>query len=263
MRTVFLSILFCLISSTALAQGPYAADRVRPPTFKEIASYKEVMKFEVKYGFFKIGWFEIQALKDTLYNGNERYHLQTQFRSNGKIPFITTEIEYFNSLIFEDDKGRPVTDYYWKDDLDEGHYKEIEYIFDRASGEVNYIDNKEVGTLELIEPATAGQLMFIYGRMFAGAPDSLILPVYVSEKLGYVRAENSVEIKRRKVPAFKDRINTYYSEGKAALEGPFGLSGRFKAWYMADNLRVPVETHVKVLLGSVKVKLIEYSRTPL
>ena len=99
--------------------------------------------------------------------------------------------------------------------------------------------------------------------MFAGSDESYTLPVYISKELGYINSDNVSTKKKRRIPAFEGRVDTYYAEGDADLDGPFGFSGKFKAWYMADDLRIPLESHFKVFLGNVKIKLIEYTRTPL
>lgn len=264
MRISLLFLLFGILFDPLSAQTPYSSDKDRPPTFAEISAYKEVLKFEVKYGFFKLGWIEIQAIRDTVYNGQDRYLLQTQIRSNSRIPFVGKEIDYFSSIFHEDTEGRLVTDYYWKDNLDEEKYKEIEYVFNRFTSEVIYKEEDDSrDTLDLVEPATAGQLIFLYGRIYAGSSDSYELPVYVSKELGYVRSNNTTQKKRRRIPAFDKPVETYFAEGDADLDGPFGFSGKFKAWYLADDLRVPLESHFKVFLGNVKIRLIEYTRTSL
>jgi hypothetical protein len=96
--------------------------------------------------------------------------------------------------------------------------------------------------------------------LFAGTDQDYRLPVYLEREKGYIDATNSSKIEKRKYDAFEDPVKTFFSEGDADIDGPFGFRGKFKAWYIADDLRVPAEAHAKVWLGNVKVQLIDYKK---
>ena len=49
-----------------------------PPTLDELFKYKEVFKYEVKYGFLRLGEFEITMMPDTLFRGEMHKHLVTK-----------------------------------------------------------------------------------------------------------------------------------------------------------------------------------------
>ena len=68
----------------------------------------------------------------------------------------------------------------------------------------------------------------------------------------------------RNYAPFDAAVETYLSEGTTDnIDGPFGFSGNFRAWFLADDLRVPLEARVKVLFGNAIVRLIEYKREEL
>jgi len=88
--------------------------------------------------------------------------------------------------------------------------------------------------------------------------------VYVTKKKGYIFGRNSTELDERRYEAFDEPVQAYMLVGQTEnIEGPFGFSGDFRAWFMNDDLRIPLEARVKVLWGNVKVKLIEYTREDL
>lgn len=64
-------------------------------------------------------------------------------------------------------------------------YKDIEYDFDREN---NYVTYKEEDlsrdTLELEEPATAGHVIFLFSRLFAGTDVENSMIVYVTKEKG-------------------------------------------------------------------------------
>ena len=254
-----MSILF---ATSAFAQHPYPSEQIKPPTLQQIFDVKETFKYEVKYGFLKLGWVEVELLSDTTYNSKTLKHMVTRITSNARIPLVGTEIDYFHSLFFVNDDGIPVTEYYWKDNIDEDKYKDIEYSFDREEMVVRYKEEDETrDTLALVEPATAGQVIFYYGRMFAGSGFDRTLPVYVTKKLGYIHMKNPKKVEMRNYAPWEESVATYKMEGSTEnIDGPFGFSGNFRAWYLTDDLRVPLEARVKVLFGNTIIRLIEYNR---
>ena len=238
------------------------ANENKQPTIEDIVLAKETFKYEVKYGFFKLGWIEVTLLPDTLYKGKWHKHLFTNIISNSRSPFIGTEIDHFHSLFYENENGIPVTSLYWKDNIDEGIFEDITYKFDRELGEVTYKEEDNTrNTLEIHEPATAGHLILIFSRLFAGSDKPSTLPIYNSKKLGFIHFENSSKLEKRKYKPFDGLINAYLTKGSTEnISGPFGFNGNFRAWFLADDLRVPLEARIKVFLGNAIIKLIEYKK---
>jgi hypothetical protein len=265
MNKLNLIILTVLLATTYSLAQPYPDSSGSQPTMNDIFSVKETFKYEVKYGFLKLGWVEVELRSDTLFDGSLKKHLVTEIRSNSRIPLVGTEIDIFHSLFFINNEGLPVTSYYWKDNLDEDKLKEIEYVFDRNLKEVRYKEEDNTrDTLDLVEPATSGQEIFYFSRLFAGSDKVSRLPVYVTKELGYINMKNSSKIEMRNYAPFESEVETYLSEGTTEdIDGPFGFSGNFRAWYLADDLRVPLEARVKVLFGNAIVRLIEYKREEL
>lgn len=232
---------------------------------EELFSVKETFEYEVKYGFFKLGWVRVTLLSDSVHEGKMYKHILTEMQSNASIPFMGKELDQFHSLFFVNEDGLPVESLYWKDDLDENEYDEIRYVFDREAGIVHYKEEDNTrDTLDLEEPATSGHVIFYFSRLFAGTDTDFKLPVYVTKKAGYVFGENSTKLDERRYAAFDEPVQSYLMHGSTQdIEGPFGFSGNFRAWFMADDLRIPLEARVKVFWGNVKVKIIDYTREEL
>lgn len=261
----FLFFIISFLATSVGAQHGFPDRSERPPTMKDLFAVKETFKYEVKYGFFKLGHVEVTLLSDSVHNGREMKHLYTEIRSNPRVPFLGTEIDQFNSLFFVNEQGLPVTETYWKDNIDEGEYNEIRYSFDRLNGVVTYKEEDDTrDTLALEEPATAGHIIFYFSRLFAGSDSSSIMPVYVTKRAGRIYMDNPKKIEMRKYAPFDGKVKTYLSRGRTEnIDGPFGFSGDFRAWFLADDLRVPLEARVKVFLGNAIVRLIEYEREDL
>ena len=90
------------------------------------------------------------------------------------------------------------------------------------------------------------------------------MPVYVTKRSGTIVMKNPSKKEIRNYAAFDEPVEAYLTTGKTInIDGPFGFSGDFRAWFLADDLRVPLEARVKVLFGNAIVRLIEYKREDL
>ena len=232
------------------------------PTVPDILSAGEWFRYEVSYGFFTLGWVEVSILPDTVYNGRVHHHLLTRMISNDRLPLIGYERDEFHTFFYVNEEGIPVSSLFWKDNVDEEEWDEIVYRFDRETEQVFYKEEDETtGELSLVEPATAGHIVFVYSRLFAGGGANTELPVYVSKQLGYLDFDHSTATEMRAYEAFEEPIATYKTNGRTVdIVGPFGFSGRFVAFFGQDDLRIPLEARVKMFLGSAVVKLIEYRK---
>ena len=258
---VLLFVILVFYSSETFAQLSYPDVKQKPPTARQIIEADEYLKFEVKYSFLKLAWVELEAVRDTVIEGDTLSYLRSIVRTNSRVPFMDEDIDYYNSLFYVNEDNKPVTYSYWKDNVDAGRYREYDYFFDRELNQVRFDENGVRDTLNLVEPATSGLIIFVWSRMFAGTKTPYDMNVYVSKEQGKIHAENFDKKEKRKVIAFDDKeFDTYYSKGQAKVNGPFGFSGNFEAWFLADDLRIPVEVRMKVFLGNVKVRLIEYRR---
>jgi hypothetical protein len=260
LSSIFFLFLFYLTASSLFAQEGFTYDRDEPPTMEMLIEAREVFEYEVRYGFFTLGWVDVELLPDTTYNGEKAYHLRTRIRSNRRVPFVGTRIVNYENL-FQYNEEWPYSFEFWRDDIHDDEYDIVRIIFDREAGEVRFFEDGEpADTLQLEEPASGGDIIFYYSRLFAGMEEPYTLPAYIENEKGVVTARSSRSTEMRSYDAFDNPVETYLSEGEADVDGPFGFRGTFKSWFSTDDLRVPVEAHVRVIFGNVKVRLISYRR---
>ena len=260
--SVLLAAFLCFGSfgSVAGQELTFDRDRDQPPTTQMLMDARETFEYEVRYGFFTLGWVDVELLPDTTYSGETVHHMRTRIRSNSKIPFVGNRIVNYESLFsFNDDWF--YSHEFWRDDINDEVYDKLRVIFDRSEDLTYFFDEGEpTDTLALEEPASGGDIVFYYSRMFAGIDEPYELPIYIEGEKSYLTASSSPETDMRSYDAFDEDVETYFSEGTTDADGPFGFSGKFKSWFLTDDLRVPVEAHVKVIFGNVKVRLISYER---
>lgn len=253
-------LLFLLISSSVQAQSEFTFKSDDPPTMQMLIDAREEFEYEVKYGPFTLGWVEVGLLPDSTYEGEKAYHIRTIMKSNNRVLFVSYKELHYESLFTWNDKW-PYSFVFWRNDIHDDIYDKLRIDFDRENEEVIfYEEGEETSTLDLVEPASGGDIIFLYSRLFAGLEEPYSLPVYTEGECGEVTAASSSRTEMREYDAFDEPIETYLSEGEADIEGPFGFRGSFKSWFATDDLRIPVEAHVRVIFGNVKIRLISYKR---
>lgn len=132
-KQMVIFILLCTfvgVGGSVAAQDLYPSDKETAPDMEDFFSVKETFRYEVKYGFLKLGWVNVELLSDTLYQDQQRKHILTEIESNSKIPFMGKELDRLNSIFYVNDEGWPVENKYWKDNIDEDEMNEIQYWFD-------------------------------------------------------------------------------------------------------------------------------------
>ena len=260
MAKPLLTVLIGLLPIAAAWAQP-AFTEERPPAMEELFEYDERFRYKISYGWFTVGWVDVRLRGDSLIDGRPAYLLETKVTSNSKLPLVGDEVAIFRSWMIQGDSTFYAHSF-WMDNIDEGIYKEDYYRFDRTDSLV-YLHHEDVpdDTLALEEPASAGHILFYMTRLYAGTNYRLDVPIYLEEGKGRAITNFTQRINRRSYEAFEDEITTYFAYGETTVTGPFGLNGDFKAWFGTGPLRIPLEAHLKVFLGNVKVRLIAYSRS--
>ncbi|WP_310683315.1 DUF3108 domain-containing protein [Aliifodinibius sp. S!AR15-10] len=254
-------LLVCLLVLPLHAQeSPNFLTREKgSPIPGELLKWREVFTYNVKYSFFTLGKVRVEVT-DTLYQGEPAWKLTGIITSNPGIPFVGKEENHYSS-IFKVIDGKPRELVYWKDNVDEEKFDEERFIYNYNNRKVYaFKEGEPTDTLDLKTPATSGPLIFFFSRLHAGRDVNSRTYVYLEDEQGTIDMEYTRRRDEREYEAFEQPINTFYAEGIADIDGPFGFGGDFKTWFANDELRIPLEAHVKVWLGNVKVRLIDYKK---
>lgn len=227
---------------------------------KRLVGLKERLTYEAHYGFMKLGEAVVEQYQDTVYKGQRHRLLRTIVTSNPKLLFIGYKEERFHSIVSNNDTT--VYDlYYWKDDVDDKKYKVERYDYDYRNGRVlAWKERSGPDTLELKGPAISGPAVLYHTRMLAGTGKSTRIPIFINQKQYYISMQDYRKTEMVENTTFGNlQENAWFVDGDAAFDGPFGFSGKFKGWVLKDrHENVPLEGHVKVWIGSIRVKLIKY-----
>jgi len=256
-----LSLLLILLSLGGIKSSFATTDPAsQQPSMRNLVAMKERMVYSVHYGFLTLGHVTIETVRDTLYKGKPAFYFRTIIKSNPSIPFVGNKERHFHSIFSYNDTTAYGLDF-WTDSIHDNEFEDSRYTFYYDRG---YVIAQEINlptdTLALSGPADSGPLLFYITRLHAGLTRTVEYPIYITGERGNVVMDYTSRVDRLDIPAFGGMTEAYYSSGNAAVKGPFGFSGFYRAWHRTDRSRIPLEAHVKVWVGNVKVRLISYER---
>lgn len=260
LRSIALLFFYACALATVLAPVAMApADRI-DPKLEKLVGLKERLTYEAHYGFMRLGQAVVEQYEDTTYEGQKRRMIRAVITSNPKLLFVGYKEEHFHSIIAHDDTT--VYDlYYWKDDIDDREFGAEHYRFDYEAGHVlTWKFDGEPDTLDLDGPAVCGPAVLFRTRLLAGTGRSTKVPIYINQKRQYISMFDHRRTERVENTTFGNETEeAWFVDGDAAFDGPFGFSGKFRGWLKKNGqANVPLEGHVKVWIGSIKVKLVKY-----
>lgn len=230
------------------------------PTIDQVLNVKENMIYSVHYGFLTLGTVILEPIRDTTYHDRPAFYARTIIRSNPSIPFVGRKERHYHSIFAKND----TTAYglsFWTDSIHDNEYNDSRYEYDYANHMV-YISEFGIptDTLALDGPGDSGPSLHYITRLYAGMNVKRNYPIYISNEKGNVAMNYTSRVERISNEAFGGTVDAYYSDGNAAVKGPFGFSGVYKAWHSTNACRTPLEAHVRVWVGNVRVKLQSYER---
>jgi hypothetical protein len=254
LRSVYAISLFQSLSGTMVGSGWQNVET------DSVMQVDEEVTFEAGYLFFKIGAVKFQVLGKTVYDSVSAYRFRAYIDSYSGIPFVNLHA-VFETIA----DARTLTCLFTSNSQKEGDnwiYTSYHFNFDRNFVEWRQSENGKV-IKEIDYPLDKGYtdgLSFFYylreaNRRANGKMTSLSIPIV----LDTIRSSVDLTINEKKencdVSAYDFPLESNRMSGHLNFKGFFGVTGDFVGWMSADSAEVPLRANVKVILGSVVVKL--------
>lgn len=226
---------------------------------------KEMVTFEASYLFIKLGTVRFEILGRTECNGVPSYRLRAFIDSYSGIPFVDYHAVYETCA-----DARTMMCLSTSNDKEKGDkWVRSKYILDYPVKRLIWEESADGVLLKKVEMPidtvyTDGLSFFYYVREACRASDGrkekLAIPI-VSDT---IRSSVYLTINERREPcsvsAFHYPIQANRLSGHIDFEGTFGVTGAFVGWISADSAAVPLKADLKVIVGSIVVKLKSISR---
>ncbi len=222
----------------------------------------EELHYDVSYLFFGLGEIRVKVTERIVKDGEPRYRAEAYIDSYSGNPFINLhqiyESEFDTSLNSRFFQGR------W---LDEEVWRYVIYRFDYKANKV-YVESgkyeprvlEKSDTIDIHGKFQDGLSLFYYARANVKSGHPAIVPTFINEKKGKTYFNFTNEKTEEGIDSIQYPISVVEFEGEANWVGIFGLTGGFRGWFSDDDARIPIRAKMKVIIGSVKVKLLNWKR---
>jgi hypothetical protein len=116
-------------------------------------------------------------------------------------------------------------------------------------------------TIKIDGQCQDGLALFFYAREHLYTGWQVNVPAVVKEQKVNAFINFKKERKSVEVDAIDYPVDVVGLDGHLDFEGLYGLTGDFEGWFSNDEARIPILAKMKVLIGSVTVELMKWTRT--
>lgn len=223
----------------------------------------EELQYNVSYSIFDIGLVKLQILDTTTKKGVKIFRAKAHLDSYSGLPFVDLhqvffsemDREAFSQLFVSHDTSIPEKMPYSR------------YTFDYNKNTVFV----EVGTdpgriitksdeVAIVEKQLDGLSLFYYARRNLKQVKKISVPVMVGDKTNKTHFNFMNKIGSTKIDAVTYPVQTVEFDGTSEFTGVFGLTGYFRGFFSNDEAAIPIVAKMKVILGSVHIELIKWTR---
>jgi hypothetical protein len=222
----------------------------------------EELKYVVSYTFINIGEVIIKVLDKKSEDNRHFYHAAAYIDSYSGIPFVDLHHIYETKM---NEYSEPV---FFKGIVKhDDHTSFTEYYFNYADNEID-VKKGKVEPYELWTDSTAsadsvyqdGISILFYARKFSGSGKSVKVPCFVNEEKVYTEINFTKQISPISINAVDYDVAGVKLNGRTDFVSVYGLTGAFEGWFSNDEASVPIIAKMKVIIGNVKLELVEWKR---
>lgn len=222
----------------------------------------EELKYVVSYSLMKIGEVKIKVKSRKEVKGGYQYSTVAYIDSYSGIPFVDLHQIYeskVNSNYFSDYfKGLVKYDEYTT-------FTEYDFDYQNKSAEIKkgkvypkeiWTDSSAVFEKEFQD----GLSILFYARMNTGVDKTVNVPCFVNEKKVSAKINFYSENMPVEIDNVDYKIDCVRLDGETDFISVFGLTGYFEGWFSNDEAAVPILAKMKVIIGNVKLELVEWKK---
>lgn len=221
----------------------------------------EDLVYNVRYGFIDLGQVRIKVVGTVRGKSSAAFEAKAIIDSYPKVPFVDLHA-VFESLI---DSGMFSRRFIGRQ-KDNGQWDFSRYDFDyplkRVLIHVGTRDSVVVkrDTLSIETAYHDGLSLFFYARakLFSGL--KVNVPAVIKEQKVSTFIDFKVERTSVDLDAVDYPVDVVRFDGNMEFVGIFGLTGGFEGWFSNDEARIPIQAKMKVLIGSVTMELMKWTR---
>lgn len=222
----------------------------------------EFLKYEVSFLGITLGWITVESEEETEFQGNKVFKANALMDSRDGIPFVDlyakfnammdpslSYSQHFTSVI----KDGPSSWLYDKYDI---RYDDKVIKYTKWKDKVIEVQKE----IPISKKVADGTTLFFLARKFTNMKRTVNIPTLINDNLYNTKINFHGREEGVKIDAIDYEVKTLFFDGIAEWEGIYGLNGKFKGWFSADDARVPIKAQMNVYVGSVDITLVEWRR---
>jgi hypothetical protein len=259
-RTSTLVLALLLAAGGSIFPHPLYAQPQNVPADRVFVEGEELV-YNVRYGFIDLGQVRIRVLGSTREKSSVTYQGKGLIDSYPKVPFVDLhavfETVIDSGMFSRRFIGRQKENGQW----DISRY-DFEYPGKRVLIEVAARDSVVVkrDTIHIETAYQDGLSLFFFARTKLFSGQKINVPTLIKEQkvntyIDFKNEHTSVDLDAVDYP-----VDVVRFDGNMDFVGVFGLTGGFEGWFSNDEARVPIQAKMKVLIGSVTVELMKWTR---
>ncbi|MGB9773002.1 MAG: DUF3108 domain-containing protein [Bacteroidota bacterium] len=215
-------------------------------------------QYAVRYGPLRIGTIRLAARADTSFKGSLAHHLAISFDSNPDIPFVHLQSR---TESYVDAEGGYTLATLSHDMTDSG-WVTTWYDFDYKGRKISYSVSYNGRTIsQRSEPMQFdggyqdGLSLLLFLTQRSDVLDTVLVPTVVESGQHLTLVAFNGKEDTVLLGEMGKKILCFQVSGRANYTALFGVAGDFQVWISADSFRVPVQAKLRVLIGSIVIKL--------
>lgn len=221
----------------------------------------EELVYNVRYTFIDLGQIRIKTIGKARQATFVAYDSRAYIDSYRGIPFVDLhaifESRMDTTVCSRGFVGKVKQDEKWD-------FARYNYDYDRHRVIMEMGDRDSVvakrETLQVNGPQQDGLSLFFFARehLFSGKKlnvTGIVTERQVNTYIDFLKERTSVEVDAIEYP-----VDVTKFEGKLDFEGIYGLTGGFTGWFSHDDARIPILAKMRVIVGSVTIELMRWTR---
>jgi hypothetical protein len=235
-------------------------DLTTQTSFEDKIIIGEEYTYIVKYAFLNLGEVKTKVFAKEILDGKTIYKAMAYIDSYEGLPIVdihqtyeswfdsTLYPVYFQTVFFED-TDTSYTKYFFEEE------NRIQVIKGKLHCKETLLDT----TVEVDGRFYDGLSLLYSTRYNFNQLDSIALQCYVSEDTSTTVINYYQDKEEISIESVKHTIGCRRLDGESSFTGVYGLTGYFEGWFSDDEQRVPISADLQVLIGNVKVELIDWN----
>ena len=268
-RSACIALLSIVIAPTTTTRNPIETKEIETiqyeiPAENSMFQIGEELQYNVSYSFFDIGLLKMQVLDTATKNGVKIFKAKAYLDSYSGLPFVDLhqvfysemDVDAIAQLFVAHTTSKPQVMPYFK------------YFFDYKKNKVTYqygVEPKGYITRSGEEPIVDKQLdglsLLYYARNNFRQAKKYSMSVFVGEKSYKTHFNFMNKLGSQEIDAVKYPVETIEFDGSSDFTGVYGLTGYFRGFFSNDDAGIPIVAKMKVILGSVHIELIKWTRS--